>query len=504
MSFFNSLLSRTYLTFFFWILSSHGAFAQEPTEITDALISRLAKKNGIPSSFIGASVVEVASGNSAIQHHTTTQFVPASTLKILTAWMALEVLGPEFRFQTTVRAYGEVDQGTLNGSIVLTGDGDPYLTMNDLANLARKLVTSLQAKGIHQFKGQFYFDDRLLSKTPILDPLGDRAETYNPGLSALSFEFNRLALSKKRTPRLKPSLFTPIPPLHYLSLDLKKRSLKASEKFEQKTGTDSEVFLLSKNHRYKNREEIPTGLPSLYASETFRILVKQWGLDLPLPSPVPTPFPASETPLALQTEVTQQSDPLPTLVKTLLEYSNNTMGELLLHRSVRQLLGKTLPFPASALQAESWFKEKVNPQLSLKLTHGSGISSASRMSPKDMTDVLLKADQSSYGGVYFQSLLSISGWNGWIMDRLFLPETALRVWGKTGSLDYASGLAGYFHAQSGKRYAFALFVTDFPRRKKADQAGGYRSPRLVANASRWRNKALELQDQIVSEWVQNL
>ena len=80
---------------------------------------------------------------------------PASTLKLLTGAAALETLGDNYRFSTSVLSDGEVKSGTLSGNIYLRGQGDPTLLKKNLDNFADSLVK----KGIKRVTGNLVGDD---------------------------------------------------------------------------------------------------------------------------------------------------------------------------------------------------------------------------------------------------------------------------------------------------------------------------------------------------------
>ena len=104
------------------------------------------------------------------------QFIPASNLKIYTSAAALNVLGPDFRFQTRLHALGKLGaDGLLHGDLVLVGSGDPSLGAwhpagnPDSRQLLPTWVTKIKAAGIREIQGRVIGDGRVFS-----------AETYSP------------------------------------------------------------------------------------------------------------------------------------------------------------------------------------------------------------------------------------------------------------------------------------------------------------------------------------
>ena len=64
-------------------------------------------------------------GEEVISSRADVLFNPASIVKLATTLWALERLGPEHRFETVVLRQGTIDQGRLNGNLIVTGGGDP-------------------------------------------------------------------------------------------------------------------------------------------------------------------------------------------------------------------------------------------------------------------------------------------------------------------------------------------------------------------------------------------
>ena len=96
----------------------------------------------------------------------------------------------------------KMEEGALAGDLYLRGGGDPTLSTDDLRNLA----TALRQAGVKRITGNFFYDDSLLPSTRELEPKQPIAVSYNPGLSALSVNYNRVFLRWKR--KAKRPIFT--------------------------------------------------------------------------------------------------------------------------------------------------------------------------------------------------------------------------------------------------------------------------------------------------------
>lgn len=141
-------------------------------------------------------------GNELVAQNADRPFVPASVAKIVTAWLALEVLGGDYRFQT--RFY-------LDGArkLYVRGGGDPYLISEELARLASELVAAI---GKEPLTG-IVLDASYYPSDLRIPGIEDTDEAYDALNSALAVNFNTIhAVRKGRTVRsAEPQ--TPITPL---------------------------------------------------------------------------------------------------------------------------------------------------------------------------------------------------------------------------------------------------------------------------------------------------
>ena len=117
---------------------------------------------------------------------------PASLIKLITTWVALEVLGPNFTWETNLYAAKSGHRGNIVGNIILKGDGDPYFLNRDLWTLLGELKNS----GISQITGDLLIDETkfLVDET---DPYlfdGDGRHIYNALPKSFVLNFNSIEL----------------------------------------------------------------------------------------------------------------------------------------------------------------------------------------------------------------------------------------------------------------------------------------------------------------------
>ena len=141
-------------------------------------------------------------GNELIAQNVDKPFVPASVTKLVTAWLALEVLGPDYRFET--KFY--LDK---NRVLYVRGGGDPFLISEELAPLAAELVAAIGREPITGIvlDASYYPSDLRIPGIENTD------EAYNALNSALAVNFNTIAAVRKGNTVRSAEEQTPITPL---------------------------------------------------------------------------------------------------------------------------------------------------------------------------------------------------------------------------------------------------------------------------------------------------
>ncbi|MDP1585004.1 MAG: D-alanyl-D-alanine carboxypeptidase [Bradyrhizobium sp.] len=150
----------------------------------------------------GLVLVMDAKGNELVAQNTDEPFVPASVTKIVTAWLAMEVLGGDYRFKT--RFYLD-DKRVL----YVRGSGDPFLISEELAALATRLVAAVGKKRITGIvlDASYYPSDL---RIPGIE---DTDEAYNALNSALAVNFNTVYAVRSGNKVRSAEKQTPITPL---------------------------------------------------------------------------------------------------------------------------------------------------------------------------------------------------------------------------------------------------------------------------------------------------
>jgi len=173
------------------LLPATLVFAQ-PASVLPEPVARALAQAGIPESAVGVYVHEIGADQPVLSIGAERALNPASTMKLVTTYAGLELLGPAFVWNTDVLTDGTLTQDVLNGNLYIKGAGDPKLTVESFWLLLR----NLRARGIREIRGDLILDRRLFAEE-VQDPgaFDDQpTRPYNTGPSALLVNFKAVTL----------------------------------------------------------------------------------------------------------------------------------------------------------------------------------------------------------------------------------------------------------------------------------------------------------------------
>lgn len=436
---------------------------------------------------LGYMLVDMDSGQTIAAANPDHPFVPASTQKVLTAIAGLNILGPEYRFTTRVLFVprdgdAPLVNGVLRGDLYLRGEGDPQLASSDVLELAE----GLRRQGVRKLDGRFFYDDSFFQPRPTIESTQSASFVYNPGISPLSVDFNRI-LVRGGAP-------TPELPWMRRGLTQKDRSRPADQD-TMDSGDGWETVPDKRQGLW-----LPISNPSQHAAQLFQEMASLQGLVLPDPVP-------GVAPRESRSVVTHQSKPITELVSANLEYSNNLMAELVGMSAAQHLAGDGLSGAQAANVLTQWYQRHL-PQVSwggFRWVNHSGLTAEARVTPRQMVSSLMWGEH--YGCEQprsFAALLPASGWSGTLNRRLKESNTALHVWAKTGTINFGSGLAGYLFTDRGRRLAFAIFNMEPDRRALLDSTSGKGKGSLEGEGAGWVSRAKRVEEALIRRWAANL
>jgi len=126
----------------------------------------------LETALVGIMVQSAATGEILYQHNANTLMMPASNEKIVTSAAALVRLGPDFRYQTQIYTNGTIENGILNGDLIIKASGDPIFAYRFCSDpqgcfVFKDWADSLRAKGITSIRGDIIGIDDIFDDEPI-------------------------------------------------------------------------------------------------------------------------------------------------------------------------------------------------------------------------------------------------------------------------------------------------------------------------------------------------
>jgi D-alanyl-D-alanine carboxypeptidase/D-alanyl-D-alanine-endopeptidase (penicillin-binding protein 4) len=452
-----------------------------PVLLADTAALRAAVASRPAGAAIGFVVLDLETGQELAALSPDRPLIPASTTKLATAVVALDVLGPEHRFRTELLATGPVRDGVLQGDLILRGDGDPTLDVADLLELAVRLAT----RGVRRVEGRLLIDDSALPRLPEIEPTQPLEAGYNPSVGALSLAFNRVLLSWRGGGRIDAAT---LPPLDEARFEPARPELLPPSGIElESAGDEDVVWSLADRGARRQEAALPVKDPGLHAGRIFRRLALAQGLLLDRPERAGAPGDAKVL-------AAHESPPLRQLVRDMLLYSNNLMAELIGLSAARRL-GNDSPDLAAAGMLLTRHLAALMPEVDWQgaaLGNHSGLDGEGRLTPRQLAALV----RYGWRAAALPALLPGSGWTGTLANRFAEPDEALRVWAKTGAVNYGSALAGYLFPPSDRPAVFATMISDLPARAAYDALP--RPERAAeAAAGAWNARARATQDRLV-------
>jgi len=437
---------------------------------------------------LGYLLVDLESGRTLAEFAPDRPLIPASTTKLATAIVALDVLGPEHRFRTALLTRGEVRGGVLEGDLILEGGGDPALDVADLLDLAVRL----KARGIRRVEGRLVIDDSALPRLSEIEPTQPPEAAYNPGIGALSLAFNRVRAAWRGGETVDVTTLPPLDEARFEAAPPARLPPGGVELARQ--GDEAVVWRLAARGRLPREAALPVKDPGLHAGHVFAWLARAQGIELRAPERGTAPPHAR--PLAVH-----ESAPLRQLVRDMLVHSNNVMAEII-GLSAAQRLGDASAGLEVASALLLRHLGRLMPEVDWRaasLGNHSGLDGMARMTPRQVAALM----RYGWRRAALPALLAGSGWSGTLADRFDDPEAALRVWAKTGTMNYGIALAGYLFPESGRPAAFVIMVSDIGARAAYD-ALARPGPAAEAAARAWNARARALQDGLIATWLEPL
>jgi D-alanyl-D-alanine carboxypeptidase/D-alanyl-D-alanine-endopeptidase (penicillin-binding protein 4) len=431
---------------------------------------------------VGCAVADAATGEMLEVFNALYPMPPASVAKAVTTAYGLDRLGPEFRFRTTLVSDGRIRDGVLDGDLWLVGGGDPVLDTDALDTMVRDLAES----GIREVSGAFRIATDALPAIYEIDPEQLPYVGYNPSISALNLNFNRVFFEWERTGEeysirmdARSDNHSPMVTVSRMTIEPRDYPVYTFERTEAwDEWTVAQSALGNGGGRW-----LPVRRPPAYVAEVFQMLARARGLELS------APVVSESAPPGANVLVEYESAPLQDILRGMMRWSTNLTAEVV-GLSATQAGGvRPTTLAESGAEMAAWMRDRLGARQARFVDH-SGLGVESRLRPNDMTRALVAAGPD---GLLRGLMRDIP-----VLDDLgnTIPDATIRIAAKTGTLNFVSTLAGYVVASSGRTLAFSVFCADLDQRDRLTEEQMERPP----GGRSYNTRAKRLQQVLLRRW----
>ena len=441
-----------------------------PATVTTAL-----RRAHVPLSSASFYVVKVGAPQARVSWNAETPMNPASTMKVVTTFAGLQLLGPEYRWLTSL--YSDTQpgpDGTINGNVYLRGRGDPKLVPEEMA----KLVATARSSGASTING-----DVVLDRSFFADGMdgaytidGETQRAYNVNPDALLYAFKTLSFTITPDASNRTVDVAVTPALAQLRVDnrLKLANGRCGDWKTRATPAISPqpdgtiIASFDGNYSADCGEHIVNLATLSHSDFIWGGFVAEWqnagGRFARPPGLRSGAVPRNAFLLARH-----YGQPLGDIVRDINKYSNNVMARQLFLTIGAEIDRKG---PASTDKSSrvihQWLAKQGLDMPGLVMENGSGLSREERISAYDMARLLQQALASNVGPALIDSL-PILGVDGTLRNRLTRANAAGNAYLKTGTLTDVRALAGYVDALNGERYVVVAYI-NHPNASGAQEA----------------------------------
>ena len=437
------------------LLALTPAFALPPT------VAKELKAVGIPPSSVSIVIQEVGGSAPSVAERAGVPVNPASLMKLVTTYAALELLGPAYRWKTDAFLDGE--------HLVLRGTGDPKLNYESFWMLLR----AVYGRGIREIGGDVVLDRSWFGPVPDGRIDDDAFRPYNVAPDALlvnfkSVRFNFLPQFERNFVHVfaEPAL----PGLEIVNeLKIVERSCPEGRAFRDLIGASFQprppraaftgVYPASCGERDVN---VALYEPEDYVASMIRQLWTEmggrWNGGLRSGSASP----------GARLLYTHESEPLSQIVRDINKFSNNVMARQLYLTLGAEMGGAPADPDKAARAIREWLEAKKLRAPELVMENGSGLSRSERISAGSLAAILQAAARSPVMPEFIASL-PIAGLDGTMRKRMRGASGAGHAHLKTGLLSDVRGIAGYVLDRRGRRHVVVMIV-NHPRAPESQEA----------------------------------
>lgn len=424
-------------------------------------VRELLSQHKIPASSLSIYVQDVAKAKPLLLINGDVPRSPASVIKLLTTFVALDTLTPAYIWNTSVYAGGKIRKGRLQGNLIIKGSGDPFLVTEHFW----KLLHGVRQRGLREIAGNLIIDDTHFVIPPS-DPAvfdGKPYRSYNVSPQGLLLNFKATTFIFRSDLENNRVRIITDPPNAQLEI-INKLKL-TNHKCRHRNRRISMYVLDNDRGKIKFSGAFPSscqehsftravGSHKQYIFGVFKALWRQMG------GTFEGKVQLGGVPKHAQLLFSVDSKPLSQVIRSMNKYSNNVMTRQLMLTLGAEIGGAPGTEQKGVEAIQHWLQNNGVQKQNLILDNGAGLSRKTKISAKTLGEFLMAAYKSPFMPEFIASL-PISAMDGSLGNRFQNEPLAGRLHIKTGLLDHVRALAGYMLNASGKTLA-VVAIQNYP------------------------------------------
>jgi D-alanyl-D-alanine carboxypeptidase/D-alanyl-D-alanine-endopeptidase (penicillin-binding protein 4) len=408
----------------------------------------------VPVAAVGVVVQPVGSGGGpSFTLNESTPMNPASTMKLVTTYAALQLLGPAYTWRTEAFAVGRLQRDVLEGELALRGSGDPKLVVEHLW----LLVHRIRAYGIREIRGDVLLDKSafdLVAQDPAAFD-GESLRPYNAQPDALLLNYKAITFGFVPDPETKTARVVVTPPLAGLKAPAAVRGLDGGcgDWRGQLQGDFSNAMAPVFRGGYplscgERQWHVSVLNHTQFFAAAFRAMWEGAG------GKWTGTVREGRVPADARRIAMHESESLAEVIRDINKFSNNVMARQLFLTMGAEATRQPASTERSARTVRAWLANRGLDMPELVFENGSGLSRQERISAANLARLLAHAWNSPLMPEFVSSL-PLVGVDGTMRNRTGAAGNAHI---KSGLLNDVRAVAGYVHGQSGRRYVVVAFI----------------------------------------------
>lgn len=414
---------------------------------------QLEKSTAFKGSAVAYLVKDVDQNKIIYAHNQKMRLAPASTQKIITTSMALDILGESYPFYSLIGHQNPIEKGVLKGNLIFKPNANPAFCNErwnyDLNDFKAQIIAYLKANNIEKIEGDFVIADSLyqsetLPRKWLWEDIGNY---FGANPSGLSINENKLTLHFQSGKIGEPTQIKHTVPntnliihnhviAHQSNADLAYAFSKPMDNFITVRGG-----IPANKSDFKVVAALPH--PHEFLSNYLKKELEIYGITKVLTEK------NLNTPLLNSSKIHEIN--LKQLVKEVNQNSVNLLAELCKNHCEK-----------AVGDLESYFKQNYSDEISISLYDGSGLSRFNAVNTEHLLAVLEKEKDN----LAFTQSLAVAGQSGTLKSWFTHHEVAGKIIAKSGYTEGVRAYAGYVSSKTNKHYAFAIIVNNYESQNK--------------------------------------